>query len=368
MKPMPRLDAGSADIVRALAVLFGAGLAFASGAQAKEFASLVVVGADGSSVELHSSPRVVDQLFSASDRVAIEGGYVRLYPLGPTGHVGVPGRFYPAARAVCLAWDQSLPPRDCRLATGELLALLGRARTLAPFRGAPSTVALAESQSVPRVVANQLRVAFELAFDRSRLARRAGPTTTCRRFAVRWRGPQASLRPRSFCLSPEGVRAGRLLYPLGPEPWRLASANACSRCGSLRTITRAGVSVLYPASWYALTIDRHVTNPVLRFQLSTVPGASGASVPRGGVVIRVEELMPPLLGPRGVNGFPPRPARFALATFRRMDGWPRGLGTAFREAGRAFYVWVGFGPGRSAALDGRVEALLDTLAVRPRRA
>jgi hypothetical protein len=353
-------------MVRGLALLAAAGLAFASSAQAKEFASLVVVGSDGNSLDLRSDPRVIDQLFSSTDRVAIAGDYVRLYPLGPTGHVGVPGRFYPATAAVCLGWDQSLPPRDCRRAEGDLLALLGQGRALVPFRGAPTTVALAESQSVPPVVAHQLGVAFELAFDRSQLARRVGPTTSCRRFVVSWRGPQRSARPRSFCLSPDGVRARRLLYPLGPEPWQLARLNACPRCGSLRTIRRAGVSALYPAGWHVLTIDRHVTNPALRFQVSTVPGGSGASVPRGGAVIRVEELVPPLLRP-GVTGFPPRPRRFALATFRRMVSWPRGRGTAFREAGRAFYVWVALGPGAGPALQDRVEGILDTLAVRPRR-
>jgi hypothetical protein len=363
---MPQPGGASADMVRALALLVAAGLTFASGAQAKEFVSLVVVGADGRSVELRSSPAVIDQLFAPSARAVIAGGYVRLYPLGATGHVGIPGRFYPAARAVCLAWDQSLPPRDCRLAEGPLLALLERAEALLPFRGAaPSTIAQAESPSVPSVVANQLRVAFELAFDRSRLARRTGPTTSCRRFVVRWRGPHSSSRPRSFCLSPEGVRTGRLLYPLGPEPWRLASTNACPRCGSLRRITRSGVSMLYPAAWFTLTIDRHVTNPVLRLQLSTAPGGSGASVTRGGVVIRVEELVPPLLSTGSLTGFPPRPHRFALGTFRRMDSWPRGRGTAFREAGRAFYVWVALGPGGEGALRERAEALLDTLAVRP---
>jgi hypothetical protein len=157
------------------------------------------------------------------------------------------------------------------------------------------------------------------------------------------------------------------LYPLGPAPWRLAKTNACARCGSLRTISRAGISVLYPAGWYALTVDRHVTNPVLRFQLSTEPGGDGASVPRGGAVVRVEELVPPLLRPRRLTSFPPRPRRFALATFRRMKSWPRGRGTAFRERGRSFYVWVALGPGDRAALRDRVEAILDTLVVRPRR-
>jgi hypothetical protein len=287
--------------VRRVALVAALALTFAPATGAKEFASLVVVGSDGRSFDLRAAPAVIDQL-------------------------------------------------------------LARAATLAPFRGRPTTMALAESESVPAVVAKQLRVAFELAFDRAALARRAGAARACRRFVVRWRGPKAASRPRTFCLSPDGVRARGVLRPLGRDPWTLANVNACSRCGSLRLIKSAGVSILYPAGWHTLTVDRHVTNPALRFQVSTEPGASGASVGPRDAVVRVEELLPPLLRPRGLKGFPPRPARFSLATFRRSESWPRGHGTAFREHGRAFYVWVALGS-RDSALRARVEAMLDTLAV-----
>lgn len=198
-------------------------LAFAATAVAKEFASLIVVGSDGVSTELRPTAAVIDQLFDGEPAEA-RGGYVRVYPVGRTGHVGIPGRFYLETSAVCLSWDQSAPPRNCHRPRARLLELLGGANGKL-FRGTGVTLRTLESPRVRRPVVNQLRVAFELAFDRFRLARRARTPRRCLSFAGTWRGIGANRRPRAFCLAPNGVHAGGLLYPLGREPWRLALLN-----------------------------------------------------------------------------------------------------------------------------------------------
>lgn len=354
---------------RAAACVVLAALVLAAPARGKEFASLVVVGADGRSLQLRPPPAVLDSLFSARAGARPEGSYLRLYPLDPTGHVGIPGRFYPGTGAVCLSWNQAAAPRGCRRLEGQLRAELGRAQAFRRFRGAGTTLAELAGLLVPRNVASQLRVAVELAFDRSLLARPAPPLRRCFRFLARWRGSAAKSRPRDFCLSPRRVYAGGILHPLGVAPWRLAWDNRlewCTPCGPLRRIARAGVSALYPRSWHVQTVERIVVNPKLRFQLSTEAGEEGASVSARGAVIRVQELVPPLLTQRGLWDFPLRPRRFDLRTFSRLESWPRGRGTRFRERGRAIYVWVALGREASAATRGRVLAVVDSLRVGPK--
>lgn len=192
-------------------------------ATAKEFAVVVIVGDDGRSITRRSEPTALDQLFDGPTTDEVRGGYVRVYRLGPTGHVGLPGRFYPATGALCVSWDQAAAPRSChkpRTALG-----LVRPGDLALFRRAGPTLAVLASPGVrPRIV-TQLRVAFEFAFDRSHLARRAPRPGRCLPFSATWRGTRAGARSRRFCLSRRGVYAGGLLYPLGIEPWRLAYLN-----------------------------------------------------------------------------------------------------------------------------------------------
>lgn len=196
-------------------------LAFAPTAVAKEFTSLIVVGSDGRSTELRPTSVVIEQLFDGEPAEA-RGGYVRVYSVGRTGHVGIPGRFYPETGAVCLSWDQSATPRNCHRPSAPLAGLLG-ALNIKLFTSMGVTLRTLASPRVRRPVVTQLRVAFELAFDRFRLTRRAPTPRRCLSFAGTWRG--ANKRPRAFCLAPDGVHARGLLYPLGREPWHLAFLN-----------------------------------------------------------------------------------------------------------------------------------------------
>jgi hypothetical protein len=99
---------------------------------------LILVGPDGLSTELRPAAAVIDQLFDG-EPAETRGGYVRVYPVGRTGHVGIPGRFYPETGAVCLSWDQSAPPRNCHRPPAPLAGLLG-APNVKLFRGTGVTL------------------------------------------------------------------------------------------------------------------------------------------------------------------------------------------------------------------------------------
>ncbi len=203
---------------------------------------MAVAGSHGDSLLLRGRPQVIDLLFAATTRAHPRGGYVRLYPLGPDGFVGLPGRFYPATTAVCLGWDQSRPPRDCRRAPASLASLLRPALRLSRFDRGVTTVGRLTNPRLGRPGLLQLEVVFELAFDRSRLARSVRRPAACLPFVVKWSGPAARLRPSHTCLSPRGLYARGRLYPLGPAPWRLARANLRTQVGTAIASVASAIS------------------------------------------------------------------------------------------------------------------------------
>jgi hypothetical protein len=202
-----------------IVAVVAATLALAGAVEAKEFGAVAVVGSRGNSVELRGVA-LARLLFSGVQAARPHGGYLRLYPLGPDGFVGVTGRFYPSTAAVCLDWEQSRPPRDCRRAPARLARSL-RALRLTRFVGTPTTVRRLAGERLTRVQLRQLEVVFELAFDRSKLSRPARRPPRCYLFRASWRGPAARARPGAFCLSARGAYADGRLYPLGRAPWQL---------------------------------------------------------------------------------------------------------------------------------------------------
>jgi hypothetical protein len=208
-----------------VATVVASALAGAPPLGGKEFTHLVVVGVDGSSRVLRPSPAAIADLSSSPEAARPLGGYLRLYPLDAGGHVGAPGRFYPRTDAICLSWNQAVVPRHCYRATPRLRRVLARAGALGRFRGRGPTLGLLASPGLPRPVISQLRVAVELAFDRSRLARPDPRPAACVPFTASWRTSAAARRPRRFCLAEDGVHAGGLVYPLGRSLYRLAAAN-----------------------------------------------------------------------------------------------------------------------------------------------
>ena len=195
-----------------------AALATPAAANAKEFASLVLVGARGDSVTLRPPSETIDRLYrNASSRVPARGPFVKLYPLGRGGFPAMPGRFYVQSRAVCMGWN-GLASTRCFRPGATLLGLLRAGRRLAPFGGSVGALA----RLTPGDGDLNLRAAVELAFERFRLARAAARPARCIPLVAAWRAAATRLRPARFCLSRQGIHARGRLYPLGSAVWAIS--------------------------------------------------------------------------------------------------------------------------------------------------
>ena len=202
-------------------------LAAAVPAGAKDVDSIVVVGADGRARTIAAERAVVAVLFYHPASVynvrphaaRPRGGYVRIYPVGIGGIPVEPGRFYPAAGALCFDWNQALPPRRCgRLGTPT--RLLAASRRVRLFRGPPTVLASLDPGGTVNLFA-----ALELAFDRYRESRASARPARCIPFVADWYGPRAAVRPTHLCVSQRGVYARGRLYTSAPATWRLASGH-----------------------------------------------------------------------------------------------------------------------------------------------
>ena len=91
-----------------------------------------------------------------------------------------------------------------------------RTRGLTVFVRPPTTLSALVHEGNRYTVPSNATVAIELAFLRSRSSR-AAPQSRCTfALAAEWRGPAASTRPRSLCVSTYGISGGGRLYPLSP--------------------------------------------------------------------------------------------------------------------------------------------------------
>jgi hypothetical protein len=210
-------------LLAVLALLILAAFAPADAA-AKGVATLVVVGSDGRSIRIQPEQAVLAVMLYNPGSVynhrpepaTPRGGYVKLYPLGRGGFPAIPGRFYPATRALCFSWNQAVVPDSCgRL--GPPRRLLAASELLALFHGRPTTLTILRSEDT-----SNLAVGLQLAFDRYRASRSARRPARCLPFVVSWDGPQAARRPSKLCVSRRGVYARGRLFPAGPAIWRLA--------------------------------------------------------------------------------------------------------------------------------------------------
>jgi hypothetical protein len=193
-------------------------------ASAKGVGSIVAVGSDGRSIRIQREQAVLavmlyhpESVYNRRPQRAIpRGGYVKIYPLGAGGSPAIPGRFYPATRALCFSWNQAVEPESCgRLGPPRLL--LAASRRLALFRGRPATLANLRPGSTVN-----LSAALELAFDRYRESHADKRPRPCLPLLATWHGPNAAQRPSRLCISRHGVYARGRLYPAGPAIWRLA--------------------------------------------------------------------------------------------------------------------------------------------------
>src|SRR5438874_11226444 len=144
-------------------------------AGAKGVATLVVVGSGGRSIGIEPERAVLAVMLyhpgsvynHRPERAAPRGGYVKIYPLGPAGFPAIPGRFYPATRALCFGWGQAAAPRS-RGRLGPPRRLRAAPRRLALFRGRSAST----SSLRPRRTLN-LSAPVTLAFDPFRPSRPA---------------------------------------------------------------------------------------------------------------------------------------------------------------------------------------------------
>ena len=119
-----------------------------------------------------------------------------------------------------------------------------------------------------------------------------------------------------------------------------------------------GLSIPVPAGWEIVRRPLTLcTDPIQRLALSG-----------HGALVQIQERV----AVENLDGFPPRPARFALQGAPRWIGCcvpderrDKGWMLAFRDGGRGFYAYVFVGTAGSRR---EVLAILDGLRVRPRRA
>jgi hypothetical protein len=199
-------------------------LALSPSASAKGVDSIVLVGSDGRSATISAEQEVLGVMLDhpasvyniRPHRAPPRGGFVKVYPLGLGGFPAIPGRFYPATRALCVGWNQAAAPTTCgRLAPPR--HLLAVSRRLAHFVGRPTVLTGLDAGATANLV-----TAVQLAFDRFRSAQPMQRPDSCISFVASWQGPQAARRPSHLCVAHRGVYARGRFYPAGPAIWGLA--------------------------------------------------------------------------------------------------------------------------------------------------
>jgi hypothetical protein len=100
-------------ITPAVVVIAVVALALSEPAEAKGFKRAVLIGSDGRPVTVRGSERAFSGLLSAPGATEpIDGGYVRLFFVGPGEFPAAPARYYP--QRSCIALDWPTYERSCR--------------------------------------------------------------------------------------------------------------------------------------------------------------------------------------------------------------------------------------------------------------
>jgi len=330
----------------ALALLMVLALSVPASAPAKGFTRVVLVAADGRSVEVRAGESEIDGLLSRRGSVErLRGGYLRLFFVGPGDFPANPARYYPDPRCVALDWPTY--ERSCGRISPTLVRLLRRARTLSLFGTRPTVLArvtyLGSFTGLLKTAA-ALKSPVELALDST--GRAAPPPRRCYPFTGRWRGPAAALRPRRFLLCADGVYADHRLYPLGRGVWEWFRLNvgpppAARATAETRSATysAAGLTVTLPPGWRV--VHRRLTpcvNPIERLTLT-----------RGGALVILQESLDPR---RYIRRFSPvrtasgsKASRNRLPAAHRPDGRD-GSSTSASEIGASTSTCTSDRPGR----------------------
>jgi hypothetical protein len=182
-------------------------------ASAKEVTKVLVVGANGRTVDLGSGWSVLADLRpeGATPAAQPSGKYFLVYPLMEQGVPMQPGRYYPGAGVACWSWGRDVG--DC-FAVARLPETWPRTRRLTSFASEQTGLRSLRHEGARYTVRSNDSVAIELALSRTHAARRV-PASACAWWLhARWKGPQAATRPTSLCLRSNGVSAGGRLYPI----------------------------------------------------------------------------------------------------------------------------------------------------------
>jgi hypothetical protein len=184
-----------------------------SSASAKRVTKVLVVGANGRSVDLGRGWSLYENVRpqAATPASRPSGAYVLLYPLMENGLPMEPGRYYPRARVACWSWSPDAS--DCS-AIAHLPETWWRTRTLTLFAAEQTRLVGLMHEQAPYTVPSNESVAIELALLRTRAALSAQRSPCPWRLDARWRGPTAATQPTSLCLRANGVSTGGRLYPM----------------------------------------------------------------------------------------------------------------------------------------------------------
>ena len=209
-----------ASTVNAMAIVpVIAALLVVAPAPAKTLTRGVLVGSDGAWVRITGSTRDFENLARnpASKPRRINGGFVRLYFVGPGDFPANRARYYPSQR--CIALDWPVYERSCVALNPRLMRQFGQSHWFARFTGRPTALSrlrhVSSSGAPPPLAA--LTGSVELA-----LLRKGAPRSApggCYGLVARWDGPAADEQPRRLLLCRNGVFADGLLHPLSRLVW-----------------------------------------------------------------------------------------------------------------------------------------------------
>ncbi len=197
-------------------------LSLPASVEAKGFTRLIVIGADQRWLEVRAKETVITDWARAGARPrSLEGGYLRLFFVGPGDFPANPGRYYPALGCFALDWPRY--QRSCVVVNPALAGLLRRARGLPRFQARPTVlgrISYLGERTFSRFITGPgaLTNPVELALDRTPKPVSSRPRG-CFELAGSWTGPAARLRPLRFSLCPSGVYADGRLHPLARGVW-----------------------------------------------------------------------------------------------------------------------------------------------------
>jgi hypothetical protein len=191
-----------------------------SAASAKEFTKLVVVGAQGKSMDLTGNELAPwNAVGPKPELLAPTGSYLLLYPLMDKALPMRPGRYFPDERIACFSWARG-ELGECGHVSEDFAFRLGAARALPRFAAESTILSRFVLNGQNHTLTSNGAVALELAFNTWRRAKPAPRPKYCTAATVAWTGPGAASRVTSFCVAMTGIwSAGRIYRVPGVIVW-----------------------------------------------------------------------------------------------------------------------------------------------------